>query len=52
MVILNKLVDVDDALLWKATAKSNGYNQRYRENRAINTRRGTWCMVRGTSYHQ
>ena len=29
----------------QATAKSKGYNQRYRENRTINTRRSAWRVI-------
>ena len=31
----------------QATAKINGYNQRYRYNRTVNTRRGAWRVARG-----
>ena len=32
----------------QATAKINGYNQRYRYNRTVNTRRGAWRGARGS----
>ena len=33
---------LDLAGSWQAAAKSNVYNQRYRENRTMNTKRGAW----------